>query len=810
MFHLKLKYKRMKKRFLILIIIIQTSYFVFAQNGSLEGLIVNPINNQPIPFANVIIYGTNIGSVSDLDGRFKFFGLDPGFVRVQVSSIGFETKVSSDIMITNAKTGYIEIELNESSTNLEEIKVKASPFKRKEESPVSMRTIGISEIEKNPGGNRDISKVIQSLPGVGGGVSFRNDVIVRGGGPSENRFYLDGVEIPNLNHFTTQGASGGPVGIINVDFVREVDFYSGAFPASRGNALSSVLEFRQIDGNKEKMKYRATIGASDLALTMNGPLGPKTSMVLSARRSYLQFLFAGIGLPFLPTYNDVQFKIKSRLDEKNEITFIGLGALDQFELNLDANETEEQRYILGYLPVNEQWNYTVGGVYKHYREKGYHTVVVSRNHLNNRSYKYRDNIEVDSLKILDYKSDEIETKLRYENTMRTDKGYRINVGAGMEYAEFLTNTMQYRFQDDGLSLVNYDTQLDMVKWSAFGQVSKGVFDDRLIASFGLRADANNYSSDMNNLLEQLSPRLSLSFPFAEKWAINFNTGRFYQLPGYTTLGYGGETGTLVNKQNGVKYIGSNHLVTGVEYLPNEKSKITVEGFYKTYDDYPFSLNDSVAISSKGGDFGTFGDEEILPIGIGRSYGAELYLRHTDIFGTNVLLSYTWVRSEFQDIKGAYIPTAWDNKHLFNLTATRGFKGNWDVGFKFRFAGGAPFTPDDAVKSSYVSAWDAQQRAYPDYSKFNQERLNTFTQLDVRVDKGFYFDNWSLMLYMDIQNLLNSKVDSPDILTVDTDESGNKIIDNPSDPIAQQRYQMRYIETNGSGTVLPTIGIMIEF
>jgi len=497
------------------------------------------------------------------------------------------------------------------------------------------------------------------------------------------------------------------------------------------------------------------------------------------------------------------------LDEKNELTFVGLGALDQFVLNLDANETEEQRYILNYLPVNNQWNYTVGAVYKHYREKGYQTLVLSRNHLNNQSYKYMDNNE-DSIKILDYNSDEIETKFRYENTLRTDDGFKINYGAGTEYGEYLNSTKQFRYQNDGLALVDYNTTLGIVKWNAFGQVTKGIFDQRLIVSLGVRADANNYSSDMNNMFKQVSPRLSLSYPLSEKWALNFNTGRFYQMPSYTTLGYGGETGELINKANGAKYIGSNHLVTGVEYLPNEKSKITVEGFYKTYDNYPFSINDSVAISSKGADFGTVGDEAVLPIGIGRSYGAELYLRHNDIFGANVLLSYTWVRSEFQDYHGKYIPTAWDNKHLFNITATRSFKQNWDIGFKFRFTGAAPYTPDDVVKSSYVLAWEAQPKAYPDYSRFNQERFNTYSQLDLRIDKGYYFDNWSLMVYLDIQNVLNSKVETPDILTVATDDNGINIITNPTDPIDQQRYEMRYIKTSGDGIILPSVGIMIEF
>src|SRR6056297_2893062 len=357
----------MKRLFLVLILIFISHYSVISQpgKGTIKGRVYNAQSNEPVPFANIVIWETTIGSVSNYDGEFSFTGLKPGYVKLKVSSIGYETYVTESLMVTNAKTSYIEIPLKEKTEQIESVVVKASPFRMQKESPVSLRRIGVEQIEKNPGANRDISRVIQSFPGVSSSVSFRNDVIVRGGGPSENVFYLDGVEIPNLNHFSTQGASGGPVGIINVDFVREVDFYSGAFPANRGGAVSSVLDFRQVDGNKEEMKYRATIGASDLALTLDGPLADNASIIFSVRRSYLQFLFSVLELPFLPTYNDAQFKSRRRLDEKNEIILIGLGALDQFELNKDANETPDQRYILNYLPVNEQWNYTGGMVYKH-------------------------------------------------------------------------------------------------------------------------------------------------------------------------------------------------------------------------------------------------------------------------------------------------------------------------------------------------------------------------------------------------------------------------------------------------------------
>ena len=309
-----------------------------AQQGTIKGRIYDASNNEPVPFANIIIFETTIGSSSDLDGNFIFTGLKPGFVRLAVSAVGFETKVTEDFQVTNAKTFFIDVALTPKDFELQEVVIKASPFQRNEESPVSLRTLQISEIEKNPGGNRDISRVIQILPGVASTPAFRNDVIVRGGGAFENAFYLDEIEIPNLNHFATQGSSGGPVGIINADFIREVNFYSGAFPADRGKALSSMLDMKLLDGNKDKMVYRGSIGATDLALTMNGPVTKNSTFIASYRRSYLQFLFDVLGLPFLPTYNDFLLKYKINIDQKNEISFLGLGSIDKFKLNTGIEE----------------------------------------------------------------------------------------------------------------------------------------------------------------------------------------------------------------------------------------------------------------------------------------------------------------------------------------------------------------------------------------------------------------------------------------------------------------------------------------
>lgn len=779
---------------------------VFAQTGSLKGRVFNIKNNESLPFTNIIISGTNIGSTSDFDGNFSFTGLKPGYIKLEASSVGFEKITTEEILITNSKTASIDIAMKEVAVQISGVEITASVFKRVEESPVSLKSLGIAQIEKSPGSNRDISKVIQSLPGVASSVSFRNDIIVRGGGPSENRFLLDGIEIPNLNHFATQGASGGPVGIINTDFLREVDFYSGAFPASRGNSLSSVIDMKLIDGNPDRLIYRATLGASEMALSANGPLSEKTNILFSVRRSYLQFLFDVIGLPFLPTFTDYTVKVKTKFNVQHELTLLSIGALDKFKLNTGLkNPTEEQQYILDYLPVNNQWNYAIGANYRHYRQNSYGTFIISRNMLYNESYKYKDNDENNPVKKLtDYSSYEIENKIRYEEVSRF-QGYKLTYGAGAEYAKYLNTTFQKVFipsGEDTVTSINYSSDLKFFKWNLFGQVSKGYLDERLILSLGLRTDANNYSDQMSNLLKQLSPRFSASYSLTPKLLLNFNTGRYYQLPAYTTLGYRSSAGELLNKTNGLRYIEADHLVAGIDFRRNERSKFTLEGFYKFYRYYPFSLNDSVSLASKGANFGVAGDEAVIPVSRGKAWGAEVYFREKLTKNFDATLSYTWVRSSFEDKHGKFIPSAWDNRHIMNITALASLKRNWEIGVKWRFVGGAPYTPYDERKSELIEAWDVQGRGYLDYNRFNNQRLGVFHQLDLRVDKEYYFKKWSLNVYLDVQNLYNFKAQQPSDLVQVKDENGKPVLKDPT------RYQLKYLSSE-SGTVLPSIGIIIE-
>ena len=780
---------------------------VSAQLGEVRGRLYDHKNNEGIPFANIIIDGKpSKGTTTDSAGNYILRKVDPGYIRLVVSVLGYEKKTTEDFLVTKSHPVFFDIAIDETSVNLQTVEVRPSLTEKKEDSPLSVQSLSIQEIEKSPGANRDISKVIQSLPGVAQTVSYRNDIVVRGGGPSENRFYLDGVEIPNLIHCATQGSSGGSVGIVNVDFIRQVDLYTSAFQARRGNTLSSVLEMTQIEGNKDKFGGRFTIGSSDIGLTLNGPIGSKSTLMFSVRRSYLQFLFGLLKLPFLPTYNDYQVKYKWNITAKDQLSFISIGSLDDSKLNTGIkNPDETQKYLLGYLPEYYQWSYTVGLVYRHFRQKGNDTWVLSRNMLNNESTKYSGNVEIADSLLLKLKSQEIENKFRYEGV--TDAGsWKFTYGAGLEYAKYTNQTYQKLFLLDSVRILNYNSTLELWKYSAFGQISKNFFDERLQFSLGFRLDGNTYSNLMVNPLNQFSPRFSASYQFAKGWFMNFNAGRYYQLPAYTTLGFRDNGGRLVNDSLGIKYISCDHLVLGLEYQYRANAMISLEGFYKYYQNYPLSLYDSVSLASKGSDFGIVGDEPVTPSSKGRAYGFEVLFRDINLFKFNVIISYTFVRSEFTNYYGAYIPSAWDNRNLLNLTVSRKFKYNWQVGIKYRYAGGAPYTPWDYNKSSLVAAWNVQGRGYLDYAQYNTLRLKDFNQLDLRVDKAFYFKKWSLMVYLDIQNALNLQAQQPDLL-INTQPDGS--VKTYVDPQGNLRYVLRTIP-NYAGTIVPAIGIMVDW
>jgi outer membrane receptor for ferrienterochelin and colicin len=787
------------------------SFSAFTQSGQLSGRLLNAANGTAVTPAKVNIVELQIFKAVDLEGRFTFEALAPGIYTVKITAPGFQEKVQSEVLVTNARPTDLVLELEEKVQTSKEVKVSAAPFQRKAESPNSLKTLSATEVERLPGANRDVSKVIAALPGVAARATFRNDIIIRGGSPGENKFYLDGIEVPNINHFATQGSSGGPVGLLNVNFIKEVEFYSGAFPANRANGLSSVLAFKQKDGNKDALITNFALGSSDAALTFDGPIGDKGDFIFSVRRSYLQFLFAALKLPILPTYNDYQFKFNFQLNPKNKLSIIGLGALDQFGLNqdvnnglTDTNQIQYNNFILGNLPMQGQWNYTMGAVWQHSSKSSIQTVVVSRNMLNNEAYRYKNLIEEPQNLLQNYSSFEAENKLRFEHTYLKN-GWRFNVGAGYEFAKYYNSTYQLLTIFGQPDTLDFESELNLHKFSAFSQLSRAFLNERLRVSLGLRMDGTSYSAEMRNPFNQFSPMFSASYRLTEDWAINANVARYHQLPSYTILGFRNAAGELVNEQNGLKYIQADHFVLGTEYLLKWNARVTLEGFLKQYSNYPFSIKDSISLANIGSDFGVVGNEAVSSSSSGRSYGAEFLYQQKLYKGFYAVLAYTWVRSEFLDKNNNYVPTSWDSRHIVSLTGGKRFKNGWEFGMRWLFSGGAPYTPYDIATSSLINNWNINGVGLLNYNNLNTQRESSFHQMNIRVDKKLYLKQFNMNFYFDVQNVYGYKAKLAPILLLDTDANGQAVVD-PNDPT---RYQTKLIE-NASGILQPTLGIIIEF
>src|SRR5690554_1142566 len=427
------------KTVFILLISVLTSALLFGQNKGVITGTVKDKNLQDLLIGVVITLQNEKDTLktrTDIDGKFKIEA-PVGKYNLETYYLGYEVYNKYNINLGSGNAIVVEIELEDQSEEFGEVTINASRSARATDmiTPLATQKLTAEEIRVNPGGNFDVSKVIQVLPGVAGGTSAnRNDIIVRGGGPAENVYYLDGIEIPVLNHFQTQGASGGATGILNVSFINDVQLTSSAFDSRYGNALASTFVIKQRNGNPDKLGGNMRLSGSEFAATLEGPLSQKTTFLASARRSYLKYLFEVLDLPIRPDYWDFQYKVNHKIDQNTELNLIGIGALDNFRLVAPKTSSAENEYILRSNPLIDQWNYTVGASLRRLTDNGFYTIALSRNMLSNGAKRYEDNVNERGDLLFSLRSHEIENKLRLDVDRFVD-GWKISYGAGTQYVK---------------------------------------------------------------------------------------------------------------------------------------------------------------------------------------------------------------------------------------------------------------------------------------------------------------------------------------------------------------------------------------
>ena len=796
-----------------------------AQNpGTLAGTVRDRATQEALPGVSVTLEGTTFGTATDANGRYRLPGVPAGAYNLRASFVGYDALLRADVAISSGNVNTLNLEINRSPQALGEVTVTANRAIRvaTAETPLSVQRLTTEEIKSNPGGNFDISRVVQSLPGVGGGGSggtagFRNDIIIRGGAPNENVYYLDGIEVPVINHFPTQGSAGGPAGILNVSFIEDVTLSSSAFQARYDNALSAVLQFRQRDGNAERIQGNLRTSGTEVAATLEGPLTKNTTFLASARRSYLQVLFKLIDLPIRPDFYDFQFKTTTKISAKTTLTTLGLGAIDHFEVVPPKNSSPSKEFILRNNPTIDQWNYTVGMNLRHLVDNGYLNLALSRTQQYSAANQFQFGYTgQEAFRKLFARSYETENKLRADVNKRVGRwqySYGV-VGQLVHYDNNLRNRIRAEVRDGSGALVspavtvNFTTALDFVRYGLFAQATRTYGpDSRLTVSAGLRADGTSALLAGYRLDRTLSPRVSLSYALLPTLNLNASLGRYYKLPPSTILGYRDAGGRLLNE--GSRYIRSDHAVAGLEWLPGAATRLTLEGFYKKYAYYPVSARDGISLANLGGDFNAIGNEAIASTGRGRAYGAEVFFQQKLSGKLFAIVSLTAFRSEFSGADGVYRPTAWDTRFLGSALLGYKLGRGWELGTKYRVGGGAPYTPYDAAASR--ASYQAVGQGILDYSQLNTQRLRPFQQLDLRLDKKVSLRRLSFDFYIDVQNALLAKPVSVPTYTFErlADNSGYTTTNGqPLKPDGSNAVPI--LLPDSDALVVPTIGFIVEF
>ncbi len=795
------------------------------QTGSITGTVLDKNAQLPLPWVSVTAEGSTKGTATDSTGKFRLQNIPVGTYNFRFSLVGYKYITLFNVVINSGNENTYSIELEPQPSGLTEVVVRSNKRTAKAatlETPLSVQRLTSEEIKTNPGGNFDISKVIQTLPGVGGGPqggSFRNDIIIRGGAPNENVFYLDGIEVPVINHFQTQGSSGGPQGILNVSFIEDVKLSSSAFDARYDNALSSVFQFKQKNGNPDKLQGNFRLSATEAALTMEGPLGrnKKTSFLASARRSYLQLLFQALDLPIRPNYWDFQTKITHQLSKKTTLSFIGIGAIDEFRFAAPRKATPEKLYSINSNVLVNQWNYTLGLSLRTTMRNGFLNLALSQTHFNNDIKKYEDNENPSAANLtLDIDSQEAETKLRLDiNKILGD--WKLSYGASAQMADYSNQSFTLIRKEirDNTNMViqpgesiNFKTPISpFLRMGAFAQLGKRFMNNQLGISAGIRTDVNTFTTNGMNGLQTMSPRISASLVLAEKWTLNASLGRYYKIPPYTILGFADNNGNLVNKN--ARYQRSDHYTTGLEFLPNEGLRFTLEAFYKKYNQVPVSVRNGISLANLGADFNVLGNEAIVSAGQGKAYGMEFFVQKKltqNFFG---ILSYTFYRSLYSGANGKYVASSWDNQHLLSITTGYKFRRNWELGIKFRYQGGAPYTPFDESLSrlNYLS----QGTGTFNYTQLNSLRLGGFNSSDIRIDKKWNFRKLTIDVFLDVTNWYVARNPAIPEYTFKRNSANTAFETTDGQPVRPDGSNAIPTRVkNDDPFVTPTIGVIIEF
>jgi len=706
------------------------------KTGSIKGVAIDAETQTPIIGATVLVLDSDRGAATDESGAFKISNVPVGTYTVRFSGIGYDPISRTDIIVRAGRSTTIEAELPVAVTEVRSVTVSGGYFSESPTEPTSSTRFSSEEIRRAPGSAGDVSRIMFALPSVAKVNDQVNNLIVRGGSPTENSFYLDNIEIPNINHYPLFGTSGGPISLLNTDFIQDVTFSAGGFSAAYGDRLSSVMNLSFREGNREEVDLQADLNFAGFGVVGEGPFGRngKGSWMVSLRRSYLDLLTDAIGTGVVPRYSDYQGKLVYDLSPTHQISVLGVAGVDYINFKHE-DAVKEGNTTEGW---SDGYEYAAGINWRYlWSKNGYSNTSLSYLGTRNKS-NYFETSTGDTLVLQDNLDGA--AQLRNVNFYRLNDHHEFEFGFDFKYELDNFDYWASAYTDyfgDSIPPLEIDYSIHSPKVGTF--LSYIVRPTRrLKATIGARYDYFDYTGQSS-----VSPRASMSYELSSRMSVNAAFGIYNQSIPIILL-------SQQRKNRELKSPRAYHYILGFDRMLSENTRLRVEGYYKGYENFPmcedepelFIIDEMIYHEY------FFNHPNLRDDGRARSYGVEATLQKKLKAGIYGLLSASWFRSQYEDLGGVWRNRTFDNQVV--LSVEGGYKPNekWEFSTRWIYAGGAPYTPLLLDSSMAIN------RSVYDQSRVNDSRYPSYHSLNLRVDRRFNYTNSNMIIYFSVWNAYN--------------------------------------------------------
>lgn len=731
---------------------------------TIRGTIVDEATKSPLPGASVIIVGSNPikGSVTDAYGAFTLKDIPVGRVSLKVSFMGYADRYLNNLDLYGGKQLVLNIGLEESVITTATVDIVARVEKdrpQNEIATVSARTFSIEETQRYAGSLGDPSRMAQNFAGVMAAGDSRNDIIIRGNSPIGLLWRMEGIDIPNPNHFAASGTTGGPVSMLNNNLLANSDFFTGAFPAEYGNAISGVFDLQMRNGNNQEHEFIGQIGFNGFELGAEGPFSKKSqaSYLVNYRYSTLAVMDA-IGLNSIvgssvPQYQDLTFKINLPTKKAGRFVLYGIGGKSYIQMWDSEKDDDEASYGLSGTDTDFGSETGVVGLYNVYYFNKNTRLKTNLSASGTRATTVLDSLKSDGVtKYQFYRSNNSEVKYTASMHLVHKFSAKDMITTGLIAEHYQVSFIDSVYRSSNNTYFSYNnTSGSLNLYQAYAQW-KHKFNDKLSFNMGL-----HYQYFDLNASQAIEPRAGMEWRFTPKQSLSFGYGLLSQTQPKviyfveTELANGASEKTNLD----LGFTTSNQFVIGYNNHLSKNFRIKIEAYYQKLNNAPVSASmPNYSVLNIGADFNIRLNDSLVSQGTGQNYGIELTLerflsKHFYVLGTASIFSST-----YQGYNGKQHATAFDNNYVFNalggyeIPLKEGKRINIDL--RSVYAGGKPYTP-----------WDEQQTiiennpVYLNDQAFS-ERHKDYFRIDLKLSFRMSLGKTDHEYAFEVQNLTNHK------------------------------------------------------